>query len=67
MEAWQSLVYCTCLENRRVERHREFESHRFRQTRRGPIMVLEQIANLSVGLIRLLGSSPSLSAKQWCR
>jgi len=33
---------------------------------RGPIMVLEQIANLSVGVIRLLGSSPSLSANQWC-
>ena len=26
-------------------------------------MVLEQIANLSVGVIRLLGSSPSLTAK----
>ena len=31
MEVWQSLVYCTCLENRRVEMLREFESHRFRQ------------------------------------
>ena len=32
-EVWQSLADCTCLENRRVERHREFESHRFRQYR----------------------------------
>jgi hypothetical protein len=31
MEVWQSPVYCTCLENRRIERYREFESHRFRQ------------------------------------
>ena len=31
MEVWQSLVYCTCLENRRVEMLREFESHRFHQ------------------------------------
>ena len=31
MEAWQSPVYCNSLENCRVERHREFESHRFRQ------------------------------------
>ena len=31
MEVWQSLVYCTCLENRRSEKVREFESHRFRQ------------------------------------
>ena len=31
MEVWQSPVYCTCLENRRSERVREFESHRFRQ------------------------------------
>jgi hypothetical protein len=31
MEVWQSPVYCTCLENRRVEMLREFESHRFRQ------------------------------------
>jgi len=30
-EAWQSPVYCTCLENRRSERVREFESHRFHQ------------------------------------
>ena len=30
----------------------------------GPIMVLEQIANLSAGLIRLLGSSPSHSANK---
>ncbi len=29
MEVWQSPVYCTCLENRRSERVREFESHRF--------------------------------------
>ena len=31
MEMWQSPVYCNSLENCRVERHREFESHRFRQ------------------------------------
>ena len=31
MEVWQSPVYCTCLENRRSEMVREFESHRFRQ------------------------------------
>ena len=31
MEAWQSPAYCNSLENCRVERHREFESHRFRQ------------------------------------
>jgi hypothetical protein len=31
MEVWQSPVYCNSLENCRVERHREFESHRFRQ------------------------------------
>jgi hypothetical protein len=30
-EAWQSPAYCNSLENCRVERHREFESHRFRQ------------------------------------
>ena len=30
MEVWQSPVYCTCLENRRTEMFREFESHRFR-------------------------------------
>jgi uncharacterized protein (TIGR02466 family) len=30
MEVWQSLAYCTCLENRRSEMVREFESHRFR-------------------------------------
>ena len=29
MEVWQSLAECTCLENRRLERVREFESHRF--------------------------------------
>ena len=31
MEVWQSPVYCNSLENCRVERHREFKSHRFRQ------------------------------------
>ena len=31
MEVWQSPAYCTCLENRRVEMLRGFESHRFRQ------------------------------------
>ena len=31
-EAWQSPAYCNSLENCRVERHREFESHRFRQS-----------------------------------
>ena len=31
MEMWQSPVYCNSLENCRVERLREFESHRFRQ------------------------------------
>ena len=31
LEVWQSPVYCNSLENCRVERHREFESHRFRQ------------------------------------
>jgi hypothetical protein len=29
-------------------------------------MVLEQIANLSLGVIRVLGSSPSRTAKQVC-
>ena len=32
----------------------------------GPIMVLEQIANLSLGVIRVLGSSPSRTAKLVC-
>ena len=32
METWQSPVYCTCLENRRSERVREFESHLVRHT-----------------------------------
>ena len=32
MEVWQSLAYCTGLENRRTEMFREFESHRFRQS-----------------------------------
>jgi hypothetical protein len=32
----------------------------------GPIMVLEQIANLSLGVIRVLGSSPSRTAKFIC-
>jgi hypothetical protein len=31
-EMWQSPVYCNSLENCRVEMHREFESHRFRQS-----------------------------------
>ena len=31
----------------------------------GPIMVLEQIANLSLGVIRVLSSSLSRSAKFW--
>ena len=31
-EAWQSLAECTGLENRRSERVREFESHRFHHT-----------------------------------
>ena len=31
MEMWPSLAYGNSLENCRVERHREFESHRFRQ------------------------------------
>ena len=31
MEAWPSLAYGSSLENCRVEMHREFESHRFRQ------------------------------------
>ena len=31
---WQSPVYCNSLENCRAERHREFESHRFRQLER---------------------------------
>ena len=30
MEVWPSPVYGTCLENRRTEMFREFESHRFR-------------------------------------
>ena len=30
-EAWQSPAYCNSLENCRLERVREFESHRFRQ------------------------------------
>ena len=42
MEVWQSLVYCTCLENRRVEMLREFESHRFRQSTKG-LLCLEKI------------------------
>ena len=32
----------------------------------GPIMVLEQIANLSLGVIRVLGSSPSRTANLLC-
>ena len=33
MEAWQSPVYCSSLENCRSERVREFESHCFHQFR----------------------------------
>jgi hypothetical protein len=42
MEVWQSPVYCTCLENRRVEMLREFESHRFRQFLKGVVMSNEE-------------------------
>jgi hypothetical protein len=42
MEMWQSPVYCNSLENCRVERHREFESHRFRQ-----IAVVAQLVRVS--------------------
>ena len=47
MEVWQSLVYCTCLENRRTEMFREFESHRFRQFYNWSVgrMVMQLIAN----------------------
>ena len=31
-EAWQSPVYCNSLENCRLEKAREFKSHRFRHT-----------------------------------
>ena len=41
MEAWQSPVYCTCLENRRTERYREFESHRFRHIKALCVTTLE--------------------------
>jgi len=34
METWSSQVYGNSLENCRIERFREFESHRFRQLRR---------------------------------
>ena len=48
MEVWQSPVYCTCLENRRVVRHREFESHRFRQNVPASLDSLTQTMRSSV-------------------
>ena len=52
---WQSPVYCNSLENCRVERHREFESHRFRQI----IRVGSVIGNISVSKTDVGGSWPS--------
>ena len=60
-EAWQSPVYCTCLENRRIERYREFESHRFRHQWRVGREVMQWIANPSFRK-RRTGSNPVLSA-----
>ena len=40
-EMWQSPVYCNSLENCRVERHREFESHRFRQVMLSVVATME--------------------------
>ena len=54
MEMWQSPVYCNSLENCRVERLREFESHRFRQTRGGSSVGLEYWPVTP----RVAGSSP---------
>ena len=54
MEAWQSPVYCTCLENRRLERVREFESHRFHHIAAVAHRVEQQTENLCVA-----GSSPA--------
>ena len=61
METWQSPVYCNSLENCRTERFREFESHRFRQTRRVGRVVMHRIANPPFRK-RRTGSSPVLSA-----
>jgi hypothetical protein len=63
MEVWQSPVYCTCLENRRTEMFREFESHRFRQ-KFGELAewLRQQFAKLSLRKWRI-GSNPILSAK----
>ena len=38
---WQSPVYCNSLENCRVERLREFESHRFRQVMLSVVATME--------------------------
>ena len=61
-EVWQSPVYCTCLENRRTEMFREFESHRFRQIK-GELAewLRQQFAKLSFRK-RRIGSNPILSA-----
>ena len=60
MEVWQSPVYCTCLENRRSERVREFESHRFYQVYYADVahQVEQQTENL-----RVVGSSPTVGTK----
>ena len=59
MESWQSLVYCTCLENRRTEMFREFESHTLRQ--------IYPISEMNITLCyerRGGGLIPSLGAKE---
>ena len=46
MEAWQSLAYCTGLENQRGVTLRRFESYRFRQFQVYPHMLTHEIKTL---------------------
>ena len=46
---WQSPVYCNSLENCRAERHREFESHRFRQSQRRSCMSSKETLDKAYG------------------
>ena len=61
MEVWQSPAYCNSLENCRVERHREFESHRFRQIN----AALAQSGEHSTVTAEVRGSKPLCRAKLW--
>ncbi len=54
MEVWQSPVYCTCLENRRSEMVREFESHRFRQ-----LCLVSSVVEQRLDKALVVGSNPA--------